>query len=480
LVVLGGDATTVLGLTNTVLTQAGVAGQPAAVAIPVSAAGTTDLAAVLKSAIDARNLPGIMVTQFGSRLVVEGANSVSGVGARPLSAIQDLAGNPLKANQLDGSTTLTIFLGEGLDYGDAHRSSSGGVYQTTSTDGGPSHRVIDGLSLGPTVTVDADARLDDADLDDGVVFTSGFFAGFTANSQVLVTNTTGRTAYVSLWIDFNGDGVFAPTERFLNAQAVVNPTTAFSVLVPSTAMLGDTFMRVRLSTDPAAIASPITPVGSGPARDGEVEDHRITIRGNPFTNPNVATDPNAAFDVNNDGFVSPIDILQIINWYNDPNKPRSLTLAAATGLPPFVDVNGDALVSPLDILRIINFLNARAAGGGEGEAEGEFGGIDAGLMSAFGSMETTVLASDWAAGLETVLVSNKQSVGQAGATLHPHDVAILTSSEERLEYSFAGASSANHASGTDTFWAELAGESEDDESADEGDTLVDPLLGYWK
>ncbi len=478
LVVLGGDATTVLGLTNTVLTQAGVAGQAASVAIPISAAGTTDFAAVLKSAIDSQNLPGVMVTQFGNRLVVEGANSVSGVGALALSAIQDLAGNPLKANQLDGSTTLTIFLGEGLDYGDAHRSSIGGVYQTTSTDGGPSHRVIDGLSLGPTVTVDADARLDDADLDDGVVFTTGFFSGFTANAQVLVNNTTGRTAYVSLWIDFNGDGVFAPTERFLNAQAIVNPTTAFSVLVPSGAMLGETFMRVRLSTDPASIASPITPTGAGPALDGEVEDHRITISGNPFTNPRVATDPNAAFDVSNDGFVSPIDILQIINWYNDPSKPRSLTLSAATGLPPFVDVNGDALVSPLDILHIINFLNARAAAGGEGEAEGEFAGGEAGLMSAFGSMETTVLASDWAAGLEMALVANKNSAVDSGWKQHPHDLAILTS-DERLEFSFAGESVANHASRADHFWADLAGGLDDDEPADEADSLVDPLLGYW-
>lgn len=479
LVVLGGDETTVLGLADTVLTQAGVAGQAASVAIPISAAGTTDFAAVLKSAIDAQNLPGVVVTKFGNRLVVEGAESVSGVGAQAMSAIQDLAGNVLKANQLDGSTTLTIFMGDGLDYGDAYRSSSGGLYQTTSADGGPSHRVIDGLSLGPTVTVDADARIDDADLDDGVIFTSGFFAGFTASAEILVTNTTGRTAYVSLWIDFNGDGVFAPTERFLNAQAIVNPVTAFSVLVPSTAMIGETFMRVRLSTDPTSIASPITPVGSGPAPDGEVEDHRITISGNPFTNPNVATDPNAAFDVNNDGFVSPIDILQVINWYNDPSKPRILTLAAATGQPPFVDVNGDGMVSPLDILRIINFLNARLASGGEGEAEGEFSGGDAGLLNAFGSLETTVLASDWAAGLETVLVSNKKPVADSVGQQHPNDLAILTS-DDRLEYAFAGLSHTNDARGADTLWAELAGQSEDEHSADEGDTLVDALLGYWK
>ncbi len=474
LVILGGDATTQLGLTNTVLSQAGEAGEGASIAIPISALGTTDFAAVLKSAIDARNLPGVVVTQFGNRLVVEGANSVSGTGAAQISAIQDLAGNSLKANQVDGTTTLTIFFGEGLDYGDAQSSSSGGVYTTSSADGGPSHRVIDGLSLGPTVSVDADARLNDADLDDGVTFTTGFFAGFTANAEISVTNTTGRTAYVSLWIDFNGDGVFAPTERFMNAQAVTNPVTAFSVLVPSTAMLGETFMRVRLSTDPASIASAITPIGSGPAPDGEVEDHRITIGGNPFTNPRAATDPEAIYDVNNDGFVSPIDILQVINWYNDPSKPRVLSLPAATGLPPFIDVNADGLVSPLDILRIINFLNARVAGSG---GEGEDTQFATGSMEELGSMETTVLASDWAAGLETALVSSRRSSADTRSQQHPNDLAIL-SNEGAGELSFV-ASAQSTAAPIDQFWADLADDVNDDEESDASDSLIDPLLGFW-
>jgi len=67
-------------------------------------------------------------------------------------------------------------------------------------------------------------------------------------------------------------------------------------------------------------------------------------------------------DVNNDGFVVPIDALVIINELADH------VVSSATGLlpsapeppnlpPPFVDTTGDGFVSPLDALQVINFLN---------------------------------------------------------------------------------------------------------------------------
>ena len=71
-----------------------------------------------------------------------------------------------------------------------------------------------------------------------------------------------------------------------------------------------------------------------------------------FANPN---------DVDNDGSVSPLDILSIINYLNvfgAGNVP-------AGSPPPYVDVNGDNLITPLDGLDVINFLNR--AGNGEGE-----------------------------------------------------------------------------------------------------------------
>ncbi len=72
-------------------------------------------------------------------------------------------------------------------------------------------------------------------------------------------------------------------------------------------------------------------------------------------------------DVNNDGFVTPIDALILINDINR-NGVRTLSPTAFVP-PPFLDVNGDNQVTPFDILLVINVLN-RPAGSGEGEGQG--------------------------------------------------------------------------------------------------------------
>ncbi len=376
---LGGDSNVVLGLTQTVLTQVGVAGEPASVriAVPYDAAAI-EVASLIRSAIEGAGLSGITLTSFGSRLVIGNAIAVSGDGAGVIGSIRDMAGNTLKPNQVDGSTTLTVFLGEGLDYGDAPSP-----YLSTDLNNGPRHKVVTGLSLGATATSDTDARLPNADLDDGVTF-SAFYAGFAASSTINVNNSTGSTAYVKMWIDYNGDGDFATNEVVTNItiNGSGNRTVNISQ-VPTTAKVGPTYARVRLSTDQASVN---LPTGSSP--DGEVEDYLINLQGNPFTN--------GAWnlDVTRDGFVSPIDALNVINWLNNPAKPKLLTLADATFAPPFVDVNGDGRITATDALLIIDYLNSRPATG-EGEAAGNLVGGD---MGQWGSQET-VLASNWAASL---------------------------------------------------------------------------------
>ena len=91
-------------------------------------------------------------------------------------------------------------------------------------------------------------------------------------------------------------------------------------------------------------------------------------------------------DVNNDGFITPLDALIIINDLNSlgprllPNPP----------IPPdpvyFIDVNGDGFVTPLDALIIINYLNSLSTMSGFGMAsEGSSVGI-----KAFGTGPTPV------------------------------------------------------------------------------------------
>ncbi|MEO8271311.1 MAG: GEVED domain-containing protein, partial [Aureliella sp.] len=90
---------------------------------------------------------------------------------------------------------------------------------------------------------------------------------------VVTTNTTGQIAYLQAWIDFNGNGIFTdPGEQVVTNQPVDGTALpVFNVPVPATAILGNTFARLRLST--------IQNVGpTGQTTDGEVEDYAISIR----------------------------------------------------------------------------------------------------------------------------------------------------------------------------------------------------------
>jgi hypothetical protein len=79
------------------------------------------------------------------------------------------------------------------------------------------------------------------------------------------------------------------------------------------------------------------------------------------------TNPANAMDVNNDGSLSSIDALIIINELNDPEYSTG-----GGGLPetrdddaPFYDVNRDGSVAPIDALILINELNDESSGEGE-------------------------------------------------------------------------------------------------------------------
>jgi VCBS repeat-containing protein len=75
--------------------------------------------------------------------------------------------------------------------------------------------------------------------------------------------------------------------------------------------------------------------------------------------------PANRLDVNADGFISPIDVLIVVN---DINFNGARRIPAGFVIPPYIDVNGDQFVGPLDALELINFINSRGnAGAGEGE-----------------------------------------------------------------------------------------------------------------
>ena len=102
---------------------------------------------------------------------------------------------------------------------------------------------------------------------------------------------------------------------------------------------------------------------TGAAPDGEVEDYYVNINRNPYTNPS------NRLDVNGDGGVSPLDVLQLVNYIN-VNGSGALPFPVATTPPPYLDVDGDGFVGPLDVITVINYINSQTSGGGAGEGEG--------------------------------------------------------------------------------------------------------------
>jgi hypothetical protein len=82
----------------------------------------------------------------------------------------------------------------------------------------------------------------------------------------------------------------------------------------------------------------------------------------------LSSNPKDPLDVNNDGFVTPIDALLVINEINTHGS-HALT-SSGFHTAPFIDTDKDNVVSPHDVLLVINRLNAPSAGspGAEGEA----------------------------------------------------------------------------------------------------------------
>ncbi len=169
------------------------------------------------------------------------------------------------------------------DYGDLPLP-----YLTTEAAGGASHGYLAGLNLGATIDIDLDgvpsltARGDDTagvDDEDGVKLAAPLVVGATDNKvTVNVTNTTGSTAYLQGWMDFNGDGDFNDAfENIIPNRIAVSGDYTFTI--PATAIVGNVYSRFRLSQ-----TSGIGP--NGRAVVGEVEDYRFqTLPVLQYTNP---------------------------------------------------------------------------------------------------------------------------------------------------------------------------------------------------
>ena len=106
------------------------------------------------------------------------------------------------------------------------------------------------------------------------------------NLKVPLTNTTGESATLHAWIDFNQNGKFE-AEEYQFARVEDSDTNAsLTWNIPLTTLIGDTYARLRLTsdilTDNTGVLDPLNLIdvddrSVGNATDGEVEDYPVSV-----------------------------------------------------------------------------------------------------------------------------------------------------------------------------------------------------------
>jgi hypothetical protein len=174
------------------------------------------------------------------------------------------------------TTLFTVRVNETVqfDYGDAPDPT----YPTTRKNNGASHRIQSGFSLGESIDGETDgqpnatATGDDKD-EDGVTFSAPITTGSSVDVSVMLkAPTTSNGGKIDGWIDWNRDGDWLDQGEHVLDVFQAPGLKTYTLAVPSTAVAGVTFARIRLSQDGKLEAA-------GPSTQaGEVEDYLITVR----------------------------------------------------------------------------------------------------------------------------------------------------------------------------------------------------------
>jgi uncharacterized repeat protein (TIGR01451 family) len=183
----------------------------------------------------------------------------------------------------NNSTPVTTVVHVPFDFG--HAPASYEINSSNVSDPAR-HALSNSLRLGATVVAEPTNTPGAADPDDdGVVLPGALLAGRGAVATVTVNGAPAGGAKLDAWIDFNGNGKFDANEEIATSGLVFNGPNIISFTVPSTAHLGVTYARFRLST-----AGSLGPTGA--AADGEVEDYAINVAAvNPPGTSQVIPDP---------------------------------------------------------------------------------------------------------------------------------------------------------------------------------------------
>jgi subtilisin family serine protease len=258
--------------------------------------------------------------------------------------------------------------------------------------------------------------------------------GFNITFGSLFGGAVGSTAHNGQTGDVSAAGIVNEVGAFQNAT----PSTfsgkvelceiRFRALTPT----GGT-STVVFQADPAddLPAHQVTVINPYPGQDVPpyqvqyVNSPTITIVGG--SGESEYTNPGNSRDVNNDGYVSPLDVLTVVNFLN-VNGAMDLAASSLAGgegeatAKYYYDVNGDSKVSPLDVLAVINYLNAGGGASAEGEADagaplsaaiasGAATGGSSGLAVAAGVTNPAPLAEQTSAAATAVAASSANASG---------------------------------------------------------------------
>ena len=186
---------------------------------------------------------------------------------------------------------MTLTIGS-ADYGDAPDTygTDNQAGNSGSDPFGASHKIVSGIHLGSTVPdaeINATTPLDgsgDGSEEDGITLPPLREDDTTYTipaASITATNTSGVSATLHAWVDFNKNGTFEPAEyqtvAVNNGTNNGNPAGDLEWTSLSGITAGNTYARFRLTTDGSIDAN--TP--GGVAQDGEVEDYGVAIASAP-------------------------------------------------------------------------------------------------------------------------------------------------------------------------------------------------------
>jgi GEVED domain/Secretion system C-terminal sorting domain len=231
--------------------------------------GTPSSGVVIQTASDSNNAwgvySGIYTVPAGQYVTRFSFQSVSSVGGASIG------------NFLDD-----IIFNTNLDFGDLPSP-----FASFAASNGPIHNIVSGLSLGSAVSCEGNSvpnSTASADInDDGITSFPRYGGGASYTIAASATNTTGTTAYIVGYIDWNADGDFNDAGE-KSVATTVNSSGTYNIVfngVLRRIYTAAVYARFRISYDLTAINQPI-----GYTSSGEVEDYYLA----PFTLPVELTD----------------------------------------------------------------------------------------------------------------------------------------------------------------------------------------------